>query len=65
MSFVDEKVMTPVYFDDIESAEKSVRDGETWGLVAMDGNFLGVSFGRHDAEWYGAQLSCAGQRCSF
>ena len=36
---MDEKVMTPVYFDDIESAEKSVRDGETWGLVAMDGNF--------------------------
>ena len=28
-----------MYFDSMASAEQSVRDGETWGILAMDGNF--------------------------
>ena len=28
-----------MYFDNMASAEQSVRDGETWGILAMDGNF--------------------------
>ena len=28
-----------MYFDNMATAEQSVRDGETWGILAMDGNF--------------------------
>ena len=36
---LDENVISPMYFDNMASAEQSVRDGETWGILAMDGNF--------------------------
>ena len=36
---LDENVVSPMYFDNMASAEQSVRDGETWGILAMDGNF--------------------------
>ena len=46
MSFLDENVVSPMYFDNIALAEKSVKDGVTWGLIAMDKEFTGKLYER-------------------
>lgn len=39
LSFLDSNIAHPVYFDNLTSALQSVEDGDTWGVVSMDGNF--------------------------
>ncbi len=46
LSFLDNNVARPVYFDNLEEATLAVRHGEAWGVVAMDGNFSSNLYSR-------------------
>jgi len=39
MSYVDKKVISPIYFDNESLAIQAVEDGHAWGVVAMDKSF--------------------------